>query len=509
MIGIQDDFKQLIRALKKASEPVPNDLQEAIEALPRVGKLPHPASAWLLIFLVQYRQHQIWAKRMLKEHLPEYVAATEDFEELPEGTIIPGMPEWEIGAVFCRQWGVICSRVTGENITVSLASADDERNVIVPGPIVEWLRSPSPWEPAGRLMAFAPDTVGLAQGVAPLGLQGLLQIADSEGNAQGLEYISEGMFILSPLAVSLTEPIFAFCRRWETAEHRPWLAALIGDWRSADELAVDVKPETLRRHIAGRARTFRRQCLARARKALDEDPQDVRALRDLAVLEAEDYLEYAERAYRQRKKAPATEEYLAKIEDPRWCPCLYDLFCRFSKRRPPDIGGALTCAPTLLKYRHHTREVVKTLAGFGTQGADAAAAYFSTALVLLKLAPDMAFRMIRRSLQEEPPAASKGRNALRTNMAVALATIDEPWSRRELTTALEAVWQQSENPEDIVFLVLALEESQDPQTKETAKTWADRVGREILDREGCWFQERCAERYEDYATLRGHLSEEA
>ena len=64
-------FYPLLHMLKRGVQKLPQNLFEAIRALPLVGTLPSPWTVWLLIALIVYRQRQQWARTFVRKHRPD------------------------------------------------------------------------------------------------------------------------------------------------------------------------------------------------------------------------------------------------------------------------------------------------------------------------------------------------------------------------------------------------------------------------------------------------------
>ena len=99
------------------------------------------------------------------------------------------------------------------------------------------------------------------------------------------------------------------------------------------------------------------------------------------------------------------------------------------------------------------------------------------ALLLLEHAPQHALPAIRRALH--------GTDGVSNGVAAMLAMIDRPWSRQELVDALEGEYRDAEQA---LPLVVALEESHDPETRAVAEAWEQRLETEMVEQHRRYLQ---------------------
>jgi hypothetical protein len=67
--------------LGSATQAPPQNVPEAISALPPVGTLPSPWTTWLYLTLMAYRRRQQWGKDLLREHLPQTVPSSQELRQ--------------------------------------------------------------------------------------------------------------------------------------------------------------------------------------------------------------------------------------------------------------------------------------------------------------------------------------------------------------------------------------------------------------------------------------------
>ena len=305
---LQRQFAKLVSMMQKASEPVPADLPSAIRGLPAAGKLPFPGSTWLLIVLIRYHGRQRAAKEMLLAQLPGRFPIPPGGPGLPEGMPLPGKPVWEIGEHFGPDWGAIHNKVTGEWISVSTTSLEFDRNVVFPDRLPESVRPRSSWSPEGRFLISDKDICGAIDDL--VGAR-VLQVTDSLGAAWN--GVWPPAYVIDVWALSAAEIVQKFRRQWQVPERRLWLAALIGDWSSARELAENVDDVQLKAAISERFQAYREYQLADLRDRLDDDPQDHVALKQMQDFAADDFLDYAHKSLRDEERMTGElQDFLAE-----------------------------------------------------------------------------------------------------------------------------------------------------------------------------------------------------
>ena len=137
--------------------------------------------------------------------------------------------------------------------------------------------------------------------------------------------------------------------------------------------------------------------------------------------------------------------HLHKHDDPSWCADVTSALNHLGSGGD-DAVVAISCAKYLLKHGHRIDQVVEII-------SDMTCNLDEVALLLLEYAPQHALPAIRLALRKTESGS--------IHVAAALAMIDRPWSRQELLDALEG---ECRDTEQALPLVVALEESLDPET---------------------------------------------
>ena len=378
------------------------------------------------------------------------------------------------------------------------------------------LHSDSPWDIPGRLAA-AVQGGELAAAAEDLVRVRVLRETDIDGGA--VEYShSHHCHRLSKGAHGLSSCVSRFCQLWEDPSNRLWLAAAIGDWPSANELAQSHGDTAVKLAVAEKFEAYRQRRLAIARFNLSLEPDSVD---DLAVLFREgldDFNVHAERAIKTAGVNVALVDLLAKTEDPQWNDYLFAAFTQEARGSAPySLLGLFEAAERLLERRYRVDDVLATLA---KQERDLDRA----ALTFLKYAPLQALPVIRRALRHEhtrdfssmPPGVpyelwEEGydtvrmlSNGDRRGIGAILSIIDRPWAAKELLDATSDLWKERLDPAEIVSLILALKESNDLTTHAAGEQWLATIGDyEDLERETAMFRQARYEFYDKAVVLQG------
>jgi hypothetical protein len=432
-------FQRLWRALQKAHREPPADLTTAIRALPDVGQLPPPWATWTLISLVGHRDQQQWFFSLV------YNTPGGGAQNLPDSGLVPGVPEWEycFHGIGCR----VTHRVTGETLDFDFHEpTGDYIDVYSFILSLRSLRNPEP--PEARLIALHPsyDPVRLA----------VLDLLEA-GMLTPLAGPNPNPFRVAEVALNHEGDIQAFCVKWERPDLRIWLAALVGDWLAAHELAIGEGDQGLIDLTAGRAAA----CLALRRRALwahggDED-------RRVAVLTATDDIDAQGRGDHlvRALEGPiggGTSQAVLIIQerdDPAWCPAIYRLFCRLDPARDTlEPRLRVECQRFLLRHGHRGDELRGAL--------DEAGEFALGGAALLALEYDLgrARHLLSRALRSSIPMD-------RAQVAAALALFDRPWSRRELLAAIG----ESEDQVATAECRAALLECHDEEARAAVRDW--------------------------------------
>src|SRR5262249_19726520 len=140
-------------------------------------------------------------------------------------------------------------------------------------------------------------------------------------------------------------------------------------------------------------------------------------------------------------------------DDASWCALIFDLLVR--EKDTEGLASVVpVCAPYLLQHDYRVWEVLEHLRN---------AAEPPCGLLIgeaLERAPDLLLPVLRRALRCRDPLHHE-------YAAAVLAVVDEPWSREELTAALE----ESEDWYGTWECRAALRLSQDPLARDVAARW--------------------------------------
>jgi hypothetical protein len=404
-------LRDFAHRLRGALGPIPVDVAEAAGVLAADEAARSPASealspwaVWTLVAALRYLPRQLWVGSLMRRGA------------LPEGGgPVPGFPGWS----YMRDGSecTVSNSELGETIEVELHRGSAE--FIHPFSLLECAdpgRSLAP--PEARLLALHPAEDGIVLAFDELEAQGVMTHLPRE-------YV----YRLSPAARKLDADVQAFVARWEDPAARVWLAASLGDWPLAAELAP------------GDARIQRatERCLAERMRRLESRIDDPR------------FGKYALESLLQVAPAERTRRYLVAglegapdgflrtavqmivaDEAADFTPELTELFQRLSPEEHTDLvtatGGYLLgrgrppalVVPSLLRAAR-----VERIPGimFGKNPC-----VFEIALLLLEHAPADALPIVRRALRESP--------SVRKSMVAVLMTLGGAWVERELLAAL-------------------------------------------------------------------------
>ncbi len=258
-----------------ASEPTPRDLAAALHALPDVDLLPAPWEAWALIGLARHHTRQVWVRTVVRDHLTTDAAALAlggafAHPGLGHGPV-PGLPGWKF-----RFHGIGCclkNERTGELLDVDFHGTAEHFNDYFYALYLRSLRNPA--LPEARLRALCPDEELITMAFEDLEATGVL-----------LRGIHDLGLHPSPALQAAIPAVDALDRALADDTRRCWLAARLGDWLWAHELA----DEPLRAQLVPRVQRCRELRRARVDHALaSADPHTARrGLRALAMLDPAD-----------------------------------------------------------------------------------------------------------------------------------------------------------------------------------------------------------------------------
>ena len=252
--------------------------------------------------------------------------------------------------------------------------------------------SGSPWDIPGRLAAAARDGE-LEAAIEELVLVRILLETDFYGLAWEEMVGDPNAHRLSESAHRMSRGVSRFRRLWDAPDNRLWLAAAIGDWPSANELAQSHGDSAVKLVVAEKFESYRQRRLAIARFNLSLEPDSVDDLRFLFREGADDFNAYVNRVIETTGVNPALAGLLAETGDPQWNELLFAAFAQVSLDLTAYLSFELFgLAKPLLERGCHADDVLATLA---TQNQD----LDRVALMFLKRAPAQALPIIRRALR--------------------------------------------------------------------------------------------------------------
>lgn len=428
-------FARLFAALAQVADGPPADPATFVRDRPAVGELPPPWETWALFGLVRHRDRQEWVAEVIRTRLQGDTSRIARAGALghpggvPQSGTVPGLPEWEY--YFHGRGCRITHKVEGGAIDVDFH--DDTADHFDPY-FYKWylesLRRPDP--PEQRLRELHPSFDPVVLSIADLESAGVL----TRDTARAPR--------LSPDILPYADAVARFCRVWEDAGQRTWLAALIGDWP-----AVEATPDRAGMCVATRA--SRLEALVRTG---ERGWDALRALADLGP-------EFAARCLGDALRGEpsglvsAALSIADSLNDTRWCP---DVYAAYTRSRPdgpaPEPHIWLAALKLLLRHGHHTAEVLAALPRAGGYEVGEAV------LLALEHAPGHVLPLVRKALLSGVPMN-------RTTVAAILAVIDRPWSKRELLRALAG----SDDQEMTADVRAALLESGDPVAERAVREW--------------------------------------
>jgi hypothetical protein len=449
---MDERFDALLAAFSRAGEPVPADLVSALQSLPETGTLPSPWEAWALIGLTRHRGRQLWVADIIRNRLrgaPSDLAAVGALghpEGVPQSGPVPGMPEWEY--YFHGRGCRISHKVKGDAIDVDFwdDSADFYDTYFYKN-YLESLREPEP--PEQRLRELHPSARAITIAIGDLLAAGALEPMEGRDSHP---------YRLADRVLEVGDAIDAFCVAWASPARCLWLAALVGDWLAANEAAAG--QPGLAAITAPRAERCLELWWQRLRQDLDVPFKGADALHALADLKSPDIDARLEHALRGPPSGTvsAALAVIGKLDDPKWCPRLFDLLSRVDPAGDlPQPHIWITSLNFLIRHGHRKGEVVASLAKASRNEIGEAV------LLSLEHAPELALPLIRKGLLADVPVD-------RTTVSAVLALIGKAWSMRELLGALDG----SEDQEKTADVRAALLESGDAEAEKAVLAWEER-----------------------------------
>jgi hypothetical protein len=322
------------------------------------------------------------------------------------------MPEWEY--YFHGRGCCVTHKVEGGRIDVDFFGDTAEYfDTVFYKNYLDSLRSPPP--PEQRLRELHPSSRAITLAIADLLAAGALT---------PLKGRDAHPYRLADEVIESLDAIDAFCRAWADPDRRLWLAALIGDWPAADELAAG-RPE-LTAITGPRVESCRALWRQRLRRDLGEPYRAADALQALADLKAPDLGRSLEEALSGPPSGviSAALDVIGQQDDPRWCGPVYDLFSRVDPPgQLPEPHIWMTALKFLLRHGNRKQEVITALTRADRTEIGEAV------LLSLEHAPELTLPLIRRGLLADVPMD-------RMSVSSILALINTLWSKRELLTRI-------------------------------------------------------------------------
>lgn len=434
-----------------ATQPTPTDLGAALRALPAVGVLPSPWDMWTLIGLVRHQARQNWVRSVVRERLhgdPSTLARAGAFahpKALPQRGEVPGLPGWRY--VFHGRGCCLEHKQSGEAIDVDFVddTAEHFDTYFYVGYVAS-LRDPD--VPEARLRTLFPDPELL-----------VLSIEDLQATDALLRGSHRVYFRLAPALQATADAIEGISRGLADSSRRLWLAARLGDFVWARELATD---PSLRAELDARAE----QCLALRRRRVeqaladDSDHTVQLGLKGLAALAAPD-LGARLRAELARPPSGVVSTALELLNQ-HWhddhAAAVLALMGRAAPRGSiPQPHIFATCATMLLTRGCHVEAVLARLAEAGDR---AGAELLAQAIAHRSPAT---LGLVRQGLRSHIPM-------YRAETAALLASLDLPGPRRELL----AVLAESDDLLATCECRAALRRSRDPAARAALDAWEQR-----------------------------------
>lgn len=260
-MSVQAQFQALADAIEGIPNDPPKNLLEAMHAQPPVGTLPAPRATWLSVSLFDYREQQKLAKELVRKQMSEAIPPSERLCDLdqPVEMDLPGSSEWKVTLECENGWGILINRTTREMITFGLTRKDREVIVFLDD-FHNFVKPASRLEPAGRALELNFPNGEIWQSVDDLVAARLVDGIDYDGSLHEPWLEPPGYCLNRHLAAEHAAGMLRFCQQWEDANRRLWLAAVIGDWGLAHELAQATHNAKLIAYTGERAEQCRTVC---------------------------------------------------------------------------------------------------------------------------------------------------------------------------------------------------------------------------------------------------------
>lgn len=368
-----------------------------------------PWQTWTLLSLVQHRNRQEFVADAARDRLGADLAAIAQsgalgHPDVPQQGVVPGLTEWEYRFHGCGC--CLTHRLSGEMIDVD--SQDATADWINACFFVDYLQSQ-------QSPAFVDRrTIELHRS-----LNTVHHTIDELLELTLLKQIEDDVdFCLAFPSQELGELLDALQHRWEEPPMQLAVAAAIGDWHLLQELV----PNPLAAQVKTNLANCRRERADRLLAIFQDSPG--LALCGLDDLDSSLLPDLVRTALRSSGRGPvAALSFIREWNDAAWCGEVQALMDRLDPiANYRDDVAWYSCAQFLLRHGHtaSVRRMLPSLE-FVYLG--------ELAILALEYMPDLAVDAFRRALRSTIPAN-------RITAAAALATIDEPWCRAELTAAL-------------------------------------------------------------------------
>jgi hypothetical protein len=271
---------------------------------------------------------------------------------------------------------------------------------------------------------------------------------------------------LSKLAIPYADAATRFREIWSARESdRLWLAALIGDWELAADLAQKRDDRELIDITHERALESNSQRVALIRESIGDGPACTLDLHALHALGTESLDEYVRRGLATDGWGfGAVAHFLKDIDDSTWCPFAFE----FLQRNVPSRSGGYQreLFGYLVRCGYRRAESLKLLAVEYDSPGEAAR-------MALQHSPDIARPFVRKAFRLGEHTDGDDSSKTVQRVAAALVHSKVPWASEESLEALQALESDAlANRYDALPLVLALAEfGSDDDSRIVTSSW--------------------------------------
>jgi hypothetical protein len=372
-----------------------------------------PWESWTLLGLIRHRDRQQFVAdsimyRLNAEQDTIAAAGALGHPKNPQQGVVPGLPEWEY--FFHGRGCCLTHRISGEAIDVDFYdSSADWTDAFFYERFLQSLSVPQFVEQ--RLLELHPSLRTIQISIRQLLDDGLL-----ERLAERL-----GIVRLSFDYQSLKEVLDEVEAKWEDANVKRAIGAAIGDWLLLNELQTDGFQATVIRN--------RQSCLTKRSDYLvglfarhEVEAQSLLGLHEIDSPMLEKVLEDALRAEPSGATSAAIE-VISKMNHSKWCAAVQELVGRIDPNGSAPRPYLWNAGAEFLLRHGKAAKVKQKLRRLTSSGLGDAA------ILALEHFPEIAIETFRRALRSEI-------HINRITAAAALAILDRPWSRNELTAVL-------------------------------------------------------------------------